>query len=194
MTTYAGNKSLDAEIYLDLKSGEMTMDYSMNKFGDPYNSNYCCTKNDFKKEPFSVILFEYLSIFPYSLFLISYMAFLVPLIAFAYSKNLIKTKNFQIEHQRLLKTLVTKVRGSYIQEVMGPIKSYIIGFVIPHNLFIQYTLDGDFEKYVSSISLKRNMEKSLFRGKYEIISQRGWAIEFEFIQPPQNGTCKIIYC
>ena len=193
MTDYTGAKSLDAEIILDLESGTVEMDYSLNKFGNPYSSNNSViTESEFKnldKKQKNKWAFRS------TLYAIFTVALLIEQVFFVNltNKGYIKNKNYQIEFQKLLREGMINAGYSEEQSVTGSLNDTKHVFHIPSNLWLKYELDGDYQTLIKKISLKRHMRYVKRFGTFRELRQHGWDVIFEFISPPSKGGCFIEY-
>lgn len=194
MTIYPGTRSLDAEIHIDFDKKEINMDYNLNKLGSPYNSNESVIlKNEFDNLTKKEKIIKIIKVFFIWYFTIFYYAFIVPEITFLTERNFIKNKNYQIEHQRILKYCQSITSGIHVRKFEGPFKNNKLECKIPRNIWFSYTMEKDFEKEIKSISLLRNFETTKIFGIYEKIAQCGWKIIFEFKNPPQEGSLILEY-
>jgi hypothetical protein len=190
MTIYHGGKSLDAEISINLKTGEMVMDYTLNKVASKYSSNDSAVlKDDFKALTEKQKWIEVAKRLPVTMFGMAYFIFTVPIVTFALHRGILKNENYQVEHQKFMKRIYTGSFFSYQEVFEGPTDRKTLSINIPHNLWMQYTLEGDYQKEVEAIELKRKFVTRKKFGVYEQIVQRGWELVFTFGNPPQSGRC-----
>lgn len=191
MTTYSGNKSLDAEISLDFNTGEILMDYSLNDKGDPYQSNTSVTiKDDLKELPKKDKAKAYLKATGFVCALVAY-GFTAHLLTFLLQHGWIKNKNYQIEHQKILKYLIMNTHGIDQKVFEAPLDTTELKYKLYNNLWFNYQLEGDFQTEIEKIQLKRHFETTKRFGKFEQIKQHGWDLIFTFKTPPQTGKCVI---
>lgn len=192
MALYHGGKSLDAEICIDLKTNKIVMDYSLNAVASPYESNTSAVlKDDFKKLPRTEKIKHFAVQIPVFAFFLAYMTVTVPLITTAYKYNLIKNHEYQLEHQRLMRDLFINGIHSYVDVYEGPLDSKTLTFMIPNNLWVHYTLEGDYNTELIAVNLKRNFVHRKKFGIYDQVIQRGWKVVFDFENIPQSGKCTL---
>lgn len=192
MTIYHGNKSLDAEIFVDLKTGEMVMDYTLNKVASRYSSNDSAVlKDEFESLPNKQKWIEVVKRIPASLFGLAYLVFTVPVVTFALHRGILKNENYQVEHQKFMKKIYVESIFSVQEVIEGPQDRNSIEIYLPNNLWMQYNLEGEYQKEVKSIELKRRFVTRKKFGIYEQIVQRGWNLIFTFEHPPQSGRCVV---
>jgi hypothetical protein len=190
MSLYSGDKSLDAEIFIDLETGKLLMDYSLNEKGSDYSSSTSCElKNDFKKLPFKRRIIEVCKRIPATMFLIGYCFATMPIITFLLKHKIIKNKNYQIEHQLLLKQLFSNNLIVHQKIREGALREPVIVFWFSRNIWMSYKLEGEYQKEIKSIALKRHFQKMKLYGLYEQVRQNGWDLIFEFNHTPQSGSC-----
>lgn len=190
MTEYSGDKAFDAEMFIDLQTGELTMDYTLNTTADILDSNSGVTlKNEFREQPRKIIILENIRSMIIMLFSVIYLGITMPLLVRGFHKGWIKNKNYQIEHQKLLKYMFSNCRGTDFEIIDAPIKEHVLTVHLNNNMWISYKLEGDFETEIKTIALKRSFKKTMIYGKYERIRQNGWDLIFEFNKPPQTGKC-----
>jgi hypothetical protein len=191
MSIYSGNKSLDAEIEMDFTKGKIKMDYSLNVIGDPYSSNSSVTiKNDFNNP--SLKIYEFVRRLAFMIAILAYTG-TGHLMTFCIERGWIKNKNYQVEHQKILKYIVSNTFGVKLVTIEAPIFESEVVYRIPNNLYFNYKLYGECESEIEKISLKRHFEKSKYFEKYNKIQQHGWDVIFNFRKPPQTGKCIIEY-
>lgn len=193
MTAYAGTKSHDAEITLDFISKSVTMDYSLNKYGSPYNSNDTVNiRNSFKEQPFFTKCFEVGKVgFKFILFMPT--ALMMPVTTFLVEHQWLTNSTFQYYYQKHLKFVMSGLAGVSEQSVNGLAKGTTISFHMSRNVWFEYLLDGDYQNQIKSISLKRSMYKHYLYGFYPCYRQLGWDAVFEFKEIPKDGSCSIKY-
>jgi hypothetical protein len=191
MTVYPGNKSLDAEITLNFENGTVLMDYSLNRFGSPYQSNdSTILYNQYRNlQPIERLKEETIHLFFILLFL--GLIPIIPIMTFLNSHQIVNQPNIQYKYQKYLRWVFLNAFGSYIQSKGGPLNNDELTFIIPNNLWVEYNLRGDYQEKVKSISLLRNFVRYMLDGKFEKIQQRGWKVVLKFKSPPQNGYCEI---
>lgn len=192
MTIYHGFKALDAEIFIDLKTGEMVMDYTLNQIASKYRSNDSAViKDDFRDLPRKQRWIEVTKRLPVVLLMVAYCSFTVPLVTFALHRGIIKNENYQVEHQKFLKSLFIGGFFSYQEITEGPQETSTVKIWLPYNLWMRYSLYGDYQREVKSIALKRHFVNRKKFGVYEQIVQQGWDLIFSFEHPPQSGMCVV---
>lgn len=195
MSIYSGNKSLDAEIKLNFIDRTITMDYSLNKFGNPYSSNHSVIlNNSCKKQPILTRIKCAVIGIVASIISIPVFSFM-PIMTFMTEHDIIgeNSKNFQYKVQRMYRYVLVHSRGIYEQSHSGKLNGNILAFHIPNNLWVSYELDGEYEEHIKSVSLSRNFVKHKIGGEFDCLKQNGWNIIFEFITPPESGSCYIEY-
>jgi hypothetical protein len=195
MTIYSGNRSLDAEIKLNFSDGEIQMDYSLNKYGSQYSSNRSVKlKDTYRKLPVwtqfkcELIRGMYCGI-------AIFVAVGMPI-----SSNLAEMgilgkyfKGLQFRIQNFYKKVFSTINGINEQEYSGELSGTRLAFRIPNNLWVDYEMGGDYEKYVTSVQLSRNFVQFYTMGKYPCLKQHGWNMVFEFSNAPKAGFCVIRY-
>lgn len=192
MGVYSGDKSLDAEIYLNLITGELTMDYSMNKYGTPYNSNELELKNDLRTMPRVLRLKRVATNIIFGIFMIMY-GFTAAVLTYLTTHGKVKNKNYQVEHQKLMKYVSERCFGIVRYQLDAPIRELVVTVPLRRNLWVGYTLEGECRDKIKSIALKRRIVTHILEGKYHRQSQSGWNLIFEFTDYPQTGKCIIDY-
>lgn len=194
MTVYSGDKSLDAEIHLDLVNGSIEMDYSLNKKGSIYDSNHSVKiKDDFGELPKNKKIKEFFKRLPIFYLALSYTVFVCPILTYLLHHNIIRNKNYQVEHQRILKWLYSSVEGTRKIIINSPLESAKVVCPIRTNIWVGYELEGEFQQEIKKISLKRHFETIMRFGGYEQEKQNGWELVLEFHHPPQSGRGIIEY-
>lgn len=189
MAEYAGVKALDAEITLDFDTKKVTMDYSLNRFGSPYASNNSTVLHStFQKLPFHKRVVEHAKCMGYLVLGIPLMAG-SPIHTFLSSNNIINNAWFDYTYQKLLRNMVIATEGIDEQRKEGELLEPILTFSMPHNLWFEYELDGEYQDKIKSISLKRKFITRYTYGKYPKQRQVGWNVIFEFTEPPKSGSC-----
>ena len=192
MTLYSGNKALDAEIFLDLETGKLTMDYSLNEKGSDYESSTSCKlKDKFSELGRWMKIKEISKRIPTTIFFICYSISAMPIITFLLKHKIVKNKNYQIEHQLLLKKMLSYNLGVHQKIREGPLQEPVMIFGFSHNVWMSYQLEGEYQKEIKSIALKRHFQKRKLYGIYEQVRQNGWDLVFEFHHAPQSGSCII---
>jgi hypothetical protein len=192
MTRYEGNKALDAEIYLDLESGNLTMDYSKNKHGSQFNSQECVIDNEAWTNETEKIKNRYQSAdakYSYS-FIIPIVTIKTLLIRWGLIAD---TPDLHYNMQQFMKKRKIITDGIYSQTVSGSQPLPEVVFSVPSNLWFEYALEGDYQKYVKQVSLTRRFVDHKKYGVYPRKVQEGWQIKLEFTQPPKEGSCTINY-
>lgn len=194
MGKYFGNKSLDAEIILSFVMGEVTMDYSLNKFGYPNNSNSVVMNSEWRNQPFSVkIKCMMLDTLLFVGRIFGATAFPMSLFARLTEMKLLKDPKWSYKHQKFLKWYFTNLNGIRQQSHSGELKNLVLMFTIPDNLWVDYELEGEYKEKIKSISLLRNFTVFYRYGRFKEIRQNGWNVVFEFISEPSQGSCVIKY-
>lgn len=194
MTHYAGNKSLDAEIVMDFVTGDITMDYSLNKMGSSYSSNRSAILNSEWRELPLKIRLKYAAIVTFLSSMGVLVVGLYTLIFITLSNvGVIKDPKTQYEHQELMRKFYSYLAGTYEQYYEGKLSDSVLTFVVPNNLWIKYELTDEYLKKIKSISLLRNFLKHKRFGISSELKQDGWKMVFEFIEPPSSGSCTIKY-
>jgi len=192
MSLYHGDKSLDAEIYIDMKTGDVIMDYTLNQVSSAYSSNNSAVlQDDFSKLTVITRFVEIVKRAPTTLLAGVYMGITVPIVTFVLSRGMVSNPVYQLEHQRFMKWLFQYNLFSEIQIVQGPYRYNELKFHLPKNLWMEYRLEGDFQKFASSIKLERHFVHMKKFGVYDQIRQRGWDLIFTFDEPPKEGRCII---
>ena len=190
MTEYSGDKAFDAEMFIDLQTGKLTMDYTLNKKADIYDSNTGLTlKNEYPILPFNRAVYEGVRAGIILIFFTLYMMITMPVLTYCFHRGIIKNKQYQIEHQKLMKYMVVNTLGSTAIVKDAPLREHVLTLHLRNNTWISYKLEGDFETDIKNIALKRSFKKTMRFGKYEKVSQNGWDLIFEFNKPPQTGRC-----
>jgi hypothetical protein len=193
MTLYAGTKSLDAEIILNFIEGSVMMDYTLNKLGSCFESNTSVTvESEFKTKPITLKLI-YLIWLSVLLLASPLVAFGMMIMGFLGNHKIITNPKIQYYYQTYLKFFYSNLQGTDEQSHNGKLYENKIKFTIPNNLWIEYELTGEYQNKIKSISLLRNIVNRKHFGKFHKKIQRGWNVVFEFIEPPQNGSVKIVY-
>jgi hypothetical protein len=195
MSIYSGNRSLDAEIKLNFIDETITMDYSLNKFGSPYSSNHSVIlNNSCKRQPILIrIKCALIGIFA-TIIAIPVFSFM-PVMSFMAERGIIGKNggNFQYKVQKLYRWVLVHGRGIYEQSYSGKLNGNVLAFHIPNNLWVSYELSGEYEDKIASMSLSRNFVKHKIGGEFECLKQDGWNVIFEFVTPPESGSCCIEY-
>lgn len=188
MTKYSGEKSLDAEITLDFSGKNVTMDYSLNKFSSPYDSNHSMLRNEFARLPLRRKIFENAKSLGKAL-IVPPVILLSPLHTFCSEHQIIKNPNIHYAFQKTLKDLYVGIGGLTEQEKSGELSGTVLEFVIPHNLWFEYNLTGEYQDNIKTISLKRRYITRYIYGKFPKVIQSGWNVIFEFTEIPKSGSC-----
>lgn len=192
MAQVVGNKSLDAEIFMDLKTGEVTFDYTLNQIASPFNSNTSAViKDEFLDLPFKVRFWETCKKIPVATLSFFYIVITVPLITGLMCKGILKNKAWQVEHQKLLKWFYVDGRFSNNVVVNGPLENNRYKIWLPNNLWFEYHMEGDFKTMMKGMSLTRHFYTTKKFGEYTQIRQGGWDLEFVFDGIPQTGSCTV---
>lgn len=194
MTEYVGNRSLDAEITLDLSKGVVNMDYSLNKHQSGLDSNTSACIDDYIWNEFPALEKLKYSIPNFLFFCIIIIPFEIFQIVFVMEQKIgMVGKTAQYEYQKILKWYYTKLWGIWTQTKSGELNDKKLSFTIPNNLWIEYYMTEDYQRYVMSVSLVRNFVDYLRGGLFLCRKQRGWNVVFNFSEPPKNGLCSIKY-
>jgi hypothetical protein len=188
MTFYSGVKSLDAEITIDFAEGNIHMDYSRNHLGSPYNSN---TSAVLDSEWDTMPQIEKLKVTLW----ISFMVFSLPCLLFVYQPLSTYLANHRTisakahyEHQAFLKYFYQYMGGIYKHIEEGDLKTTTCKFHLPHNLWMEYELHGEYQDKIKTISLRRRFLRKKRFGKYWETRQNGWDLIFEFTDIPRSGS------
>lgn len=97
----------------------------------------------------------------------------------------------QIYYQKCMKMISDTKQ--YEQITIGKQETNVLKIHVPNNLYIDYVLDGDYNKQIRSISLTRNLIKQIVFGIQQRQVQVGWNITFLFKKPPEYGYCIVRY-
>lgn len=189
---YIGSKALDAEIELDMEKGNVRMDYSLNRFGSPLESSRSCViESDWRKSPVKTRIWYALLECTLTLMIIP-MCVVMPTVTglseFGYLKP-----DAQYRYQKFLRWFFEHTRGIYEQSRSGTLKENILSFTIPHNIWFEYRMEGDYRDNLKKVSLKRNFVNHKRHGIFHEKRQRGWNVIFEFSSVPQAGNCTLRY-
>lgn len=190
MTEYIGERSHDAEIVVDFFKKSVTMDYSLNKFGSPHNSNSSAVlSNAFRSMPFTTKLYEAgKSTVVFAIVTIPIIV-IMPVMTSLTEHKIITSGKIHYLYQQILKYGMVNTRGLVEQIKEGALFQPNVSFKINNNMWFEYELDGEYQDKIQTISLKRNFIKILVFGKYPKIQQSGWNVIFEFDGIPQAGSC-----
>ena len=189
MTEYSGIKSLDAEVTLDFIKKNIIMDYSLNKFGSPYESNSSTVLNNtFKKISFIEKCKEVFMFGCTGIALLPIACF-SPIHTFCTEHQLITNPKIHYGYQQLLKHICIRGRGMVEQCKSGELFEPIITFSIHNNVWFEYELGGEYSNKIKSVALKRRFLKIYRFGKYPYQQQSGWNVIFEFTEIPKSGSC-----
>ena len=173
MNPYKALKSADAEIILDLEKGKAFFDYSKNRFGRKFNSNYCVLS---KTGEYDKNIFDEIK----SLLYFYLMLFGSPLMVFF--------PEHQYKWQKLLKKMCLDIRGMQIQTSIGELKDNKLIFNIDNNIWFDYELEGEYKEHIKNICLLRHFIIKIKNG-ITFHKQSGWDVIFEFKEIPKNGNC-----
>jgi hypothetical protein len=193
MSIYSGSRALDAEIVLDLSKGEVTMNYSLNRFGIIFDSNRSVvTDSEFIKMPMKQRI-------KWALYM-SAMDLLAPVMAlymiygslFMNSKY-VKDPNAQYDYQKIIKWYYGQVRGIAEQKREGRLFEQQLKFELPNNMWLSYEMTGEYQEKAKKISFLRNMVTQYKFGKFRRLKQDGWNFIVEFEEPPAHGSCIVKY-
>lgn len=193
MTRYAGVKSLDAEITLNLLDGNISIDYTHNSSGNPFESNRSATiYSEWKDAPF-LTKFLYALWWEITHFVMPFgLIFYVPIMTWLGSRQMLSPES-QYKHQKFLKWYYIQSSGIRVQRIAGKNDRKTVLFHIDANVWLEYNLCGDYRDKIKSISLKRNFQLFKRFGVFNELRQNGWNVIFEFTEPPQHGSCKIFH-
>ena len=193
MTGYSGHGGLDAEITLNLVEGSITMDYSLNKFGNPLDSNRSVVLNStFRKLPPKTQLLEILATAGTGMLGLLGVMFFVPVFTVLVQHKIIKNPRYHYQYQKLLKWYMIRAFGIFEQSHSGPSDNKL-SFFIEKNIWLSYELSGEYQEKIKTVSLKRNFVHLLKFGKFPQEKQYGWNVMFEFTEPMTSGSCTIRY-
>lgn len=194
MTLYPGTRSLDAEIFLNFIEGTVTMDYTLNKFGSPYESNDSTVLSNSEWQSTSTAL---KIIYSFWLLILLLAGILIgcamPIITTLFHKGIIKNPKLQYYWQNYLKFYYFNLNGTYQQSHNGKLYDKELIFIIPKNIWFKYDLEGEYKDKIKSISLLRNILTRYKFGRFREERQHGWKIIFEFTDPPKKGSATINY-
>jgi hypothetical protein len=189
MTEYSGAKSLDAEITLDFLKKNLVMDYTLNQFGNPHDSNTSTILNDtFRILPWSVRLAEAL-VSTCTMFIAIPVLAVSPIHTFCTEYGLITNPMIHYKYQQLLKYTMIHTRWMAEQSKDGELFEPRLLFNLQNNIWFEYELDGEYQDKIKTISLKRRFMKFYRFGKYPREQQVGWSVIFEFTEIPKSGSC-----
>jgi hypothetical protein len=190
---YFGSKSLDAEIFIDFQSGEIRMDYSSNSFHSPYESNSTYRKD--KSEWFNLPKWKRVLIvesFIWPLVTDGFVGIAMSIVTFLTQHKLFPAK-WQYHYQNFLKKYYSFTHGVYHEEFEGELSGTILQVPVDKNIWFQYELSEDYEKYISKISFERRLRTFKKFNRWDVERQDGWMLTFEFTQPPKIGKCIVEY-
>lgn len=193
MSIYAGSRALDAEIVLDLSKGEVTMDYSLNHFGNIFNSNRSVTTNS---EWMDMPLKERLKWAAYMTgmeLLGPFMALYMLYGTIIMNSKFVKDPNAQHDYQKIIKWYYGQTRGIAEQVREGRLAESFLKFELPNNMWLTYEMTGEYQDKARKISFLRNMVTQYKFGKFRREKQDGWNFVIEFAEPPAHGSCTIKY-
>lgn len=189
MTFYSGVKSLDAEIIVDFIRGDIHMDYSLNSLGSLYNSNTSMVLGSEWAGKSFLVKMQYILWGTLLILATPTMVWYVPLSTFLFNKGFVKSPEAQYDHQNFMRWFWTNYRGIYERKMEGVLKDTILEFKLPHNLYVEYELEGDYQNKIKSVSLLRNFLRHKKFGTFWETRQDGWKLIFEFVDIPQWGSC-----
>lgn len=189
MTEYSGAKSLDAEITLDFLKKDITMDYTLNEFGNLHDSNTSTIMHDtFRELSFKMRLAE--AVVAVSTLLCGFPLFLFsPFHTFCVEHKIITNPAYHYKYQQMLKYIMIHTRWVAEQSKYGELFEPTLTFGLQNNLWFEYKLDGEYQAKIKTISLKRRFVKFYKYGKYSREQQVGWNVIFEFTGIPKSGSC-----
>lgn len=189
MGLYAGAKSLDAEITLDLTKCVIQMDYSLNKIQcDKSDSN-----NSFFDSPNNVEYDYNPSILTriHDSFKRLYLVIKEHFWTISITKKQ-PTKEEAYAYQKFLEYYQKYFYGVSEYVFEGQHNSKEIIYHLANNIWLQYDLEGDYKNKIKTIQLKRRMIKNT--GKFGVyLAQDGWNLIFTFKGIPMHGKCTIRY-
>jgi hypothetical protein len=191
MSRYAGLKSLDAEIDLDLVLGEIRMDYSLSKI-PAIDSSSLILDSEWRALPIVTKL-------KYAAFMIFLLAASLPVgilmlfMTIASENGKITDSNIQYKYQNFLRWYALSINGLSEQLQEGQLRDTVLEFNIQRNVWFEYKLTGDYQEKVKKISLRRRFISFKRYGIFSETRQVGWKVIFEFTEPPQSGKCLIRY-
>ncbi len=191
---YSGNKSLDAEIVLDFKSGNLIMDYSNNHLALPRDSNTSAflDKGELHTAPLKTRL-KWAAISQYFgvLIVIPYMLY-IPYFTLWTKIHGVNAQG-QYDHQELLRYINFIFRGTAEVTKTGSLIEHDLVFIIPNNMWWEYELEGEYQDQIASLALVRNFITYYRFGRFKSIRQNGWKVVFRFKELPQSGSCVVRY-
>jgi hypothetical protein len=194
MTHYPGKRALDAEITINLLEGSIDMDYSLNKFGDPLDSNHSVAINStFRKLPKKERLMWACSAGGFRISGTLVIMFLMPLFTFLVGQKIITNPKYHYKYQKLLKEYEEIAFGVFEQFHSGQLPSNYLIFLVGKNIWLEYELTGEYKEKIKTISLKRNFVRMIKFGKFPEEKQDGWNLIFEFTEIPTSGSCLVRY-
>ncbi len=171
---YTGNKSSDAEIVMDLSKGIITFDYSLNVFGNPYNSNTSCTLQK-----------EYNKLKPSEAFLNPFYDIIALYARFA-TLPIFQKIIPQYEAQKITLWAMKRLHGLQEQHVIGKQETKTVTFYIHVNLWFEYELEGDYKDKIQKVELRRRFVRKIYKDS-SCFKQDGWNVIFIFSESPQHG-------
>jgi hypothetical protein len=196
MSRYDGNRSLDAEIYLNFENGELKMDYSKNKYGNPFNSQTCImsstdsSNTEWRKEPLKV---RTKHAFIHSISNNSRILPIVFLHSLLSYVGIIRNPETHYKVQRFMRWRQIKTDGIYSQTVSGEQHDPYVVITLPSNMWFEYALEGEYREYIRKLSFTRRFVDHKRYGIYPQRKQEGWNVIFDFTQPPKSGSCTVSY-
>ena len=192
MGIYAGAKAMDAEIHLNLIEREIQMDYSLNKYGSIFDSNRSVVlDSEFRNSAFGEKL-AYV-IIDMALTLSAIPVFCLMPVFTILNKHQITGPKVQYRWQQFLKWYFSTLKGITVQTKSGELNDSKLAFFIPSNIWVEYNLEGDYQRNVRSISLVRNIIERKRYGRFVERRQDGWKVLFEFTEPPKQGCCVLFH-
>jgi len=186
---YSGNRSVDAEIELDIENGVIHMDYTDSFYpGAWQNSNTRLVKEVYH-EYNRCILFR-LSDAIYCAFS-TWILLLIILIKTILEKFFYKywvKYDLQYKYQSILKLHFRTMHGMFETVISGKLNEKRLVIPIRSNIWMDYEIIGDYSTYITKVSLKRRfITKHTYYSSVK--KQDGWEVIFEFNDIPLEGKC-----
>ncbi len=190
MTEYIGERSHDAEIVVDFFKKNVTMDYTLNRYGNPHNSNGSAVLSDkLRSIPFTIQIYEgtRAALIYFCVWIPA--GLMMPVMTSLVENKIITNGNIHYKYQQLLKYGMANTHGLIEQKKSGQLFESTFSFKIKNNIWFEYELYGEYQDKIKTISLRRNFINKLMFGKYPKVQQSGWNVIFEFDGIPQSGSC-----
>jgi len=108
-------------------------------------------------------------------------------------KGILKNKQWSIQHQKINRVLSEAAFGKIVYKKEGLLLENNLIVWLPHNMWLQYSLEGEYKAECITISFTRHLKKRIVADKYEQVKQDGWDLTFSFNKPPQQGSCTVEY-